>query len=229
MIAFANIKAWLHLLGLLFDTPALFSHLYRRYWYRSALIATLPRTSAHLAGIKALEIGCATGEFCDVLVTLGASAQGVDRSARMIQLASARHSEAQFAVADAASLPYRDADFDIVLAASLLNVVADPVAVLREMARVCRRGGALALLVPAAGFSHRQARQWVVRQGMTAADAAAYLLWHWLGRKVSTAQLEDWIQRAGLAGSRVVSQQLLGGLVQVLHVYPAATDVSSTC
>lgn len=220
----ASTKAWLHLLGLLFNAPALFRHLHQLYWYRSALMATLPRTSAHLAGLKALEVGCATGDFCGVMVTLGASVHGVDRSASMVELASAQHSEAHFTVADATALPYSDASFDIVLAASLLNVVADPVAVLREMARVCRQGGALALLVPAAGFRHRQARQWLARQGMTARDAAAYLLWHWLARKVSTAQLDGWLQQAGLTGARVVSQQLLGGLACVLHVYPSTAQ-----
>ncbi|MYM42111.1 class I SAM-dependent methyltransferase [Duganella qianjiadongensis] len=218
------LKAWLHLLGLLTSPPALFRHLHGLYWYRSALMATLPRTAAHLAGVTALEIGCATGEFCGVMVTLGASVHGVDRSASMVQQASARHAEARFTVADASALPYPDAGFDIVLAASLLNVVADPVAVLREMARVCRHGGALALLVPARDFTTRQARQWIARQGMRAHDAAAYLLWHWLARKVSDAELNGWLQQAGLAGARVVSQQLMGGLATALHVYPPASQ-----
>lgn len=216
-----QLGAWLTMLRLLPDPPALFRHLYTLYWYRSALMATLPRTSAHLAGLRALEIGCATGEFCGVMVALGANVQGVDRSAEMVRQAASSHLEAHFQQADAHALPFENASFDIVLAASLLNVVPDPVAVLREMARVCRPGGALALLVPAAEFTRAQARSWVLTQGLPERDAAAYMLWFRLAKKVSTAQLDLWLLQAGLQNARIVSQQLLGGLARVLHVYPS--------
>jgi phosphatidylethanolamine/phosphatidyl-N-methylethanolamine N-methyltransferase len=47
---------------------------------------------------------------------------------------------------DAADLKFADASFDIVYAPYLISVVPDPVAVVREMRRVCRLGGRIILL-----------------------------------------------------------------------------------
>ena len=47
---------------------------------------------------------------------------------------------------DAADLKFGDGAFDIVYAPYLISVVPDPVAVAREMRRVCRRGGRIVIL-----------------------------------------------------------------------------------
>jgi phosphatidylethanolamine/phosphatidyl-N-methylethanolamine N-methyltransferase len=47
---------------------------------------------------------------------------------------------------DAADIKFSDGSFDIVYAPYLISVVPDPVAVVREMHRVCRPGGKIILL-----------------------------------------------------------------------------------
>ena len=47
---------------------------------------------------------------------------------------------------DAADLKFADDTFDIVYAPYVISVVPDPVAVAREMGRVCRRGGRIIFL-----------------------------------------------------------------------------------
>ena len=47
---------------------------------------------------------------------------------------------------DAADLRFPDNTFDIVYAPYLISVVPDPVAVVREMRRVCRPGGRIVIL-----------------------------------------------------------------------------------
>jgi phosphatidylethanolamine/phosphatidyl-N-methylethanolamine N-methyltransferase len=47
---------------------------------------------------------------------------------------------------DAAALTFADATFDIVYAPYLISVVPDPVAVAREMRRVCKPGGRIVVL-----------------------------------------------------------------------------------
>jgi len=58
--------------------------------------------------------------------------------------------DAAFVVADAAALPFSDQSFDAAIAKDVLEHVADPIAVLAELARVCRRGARLTAVVPRA-------------------------------------------------------------------------------
>lgn len=55
--------------------------------------------------------------------------------------------------ADAARLPFAEGSFDAVVCLEVLEYVADPGAVMRELARVVRRGGGVVVSVP---FGHRQ-------------------------------------------------------------------------
>jgi phosphatidylethanolamine/phosphatidyl-N-methylethanolamine N-methyltransferase len=102
------------------------------------------------SGDRMLEVGVGSGiNACmyprDVSVT------GIDLSGKM--LAKARERLARKGVRnvrlmemDAASLTFEDDTFDIVYAPYLISVVPDPVAVVREMRRVCRPGGRIVIL-----------------------------------------------------------------------------------
>ncbi len=54
------------------------------------------RRHIRLEGAGLLEAGCATGEFCGEAASLGATAHGVDLSARAIEIAGTRHPECAF-------------------------------------------------------------------------------------------------------------------------------------
>ena len=101
-------------------------------------------------GDRVLEVGVGTGlntslypRYCRVT--------GLDLSAAMLEKARQRiEREALWHVRlmemDAAKLTYADNTFDNVYAPYLISVVPDPVAVLREMYRVCRAGGKVVIL-----------------------------------------------------------------------------------
>jgi SAM-dependent methyltransferase len=80
---------------------------------------------------------------------------GLDRSGRMLQVASARsrrtHLRLDLVRADALALPFAAASLDGVTGHSLLYLLPDPAAALREVRRVLRPGGAVAFLEPRAG------------------------------------------------------------------------------
>lgn len=219
-----NLVAWMEMAKLLLNPPALFHHLHSLNWYRGALLGTLPRTQADMPGASILEVGCATGDFCADLAEMGAVVHGVDRSANMVGKAKLAHRGPKFSNADVLSLPFEMATFDIVFAASLLNVLNDPVRALREMVRVCRPDGVVALLVPAAEFGTVQARCWAAEQGLDTQETAAYMAWHRFARKLSNDQLMQWIDEATLEPARVESKVLLGGLARVIHLYPTTRD-----
>jgi phosphatidylethanolamine/phosphatidyl-N-methylethanolamine N-methyltransferase len=101
-------------------------------------------------GDEILEVGIGTG-LTAALYPSGCRVTGIDLSQAMLDEAAHHvesHGRANIRLRrmDAASLDFSDESFDVVYAAYVISVVPDPVAVLREMRRVCRAGGHIVLL-----------------------------------------------------------------------------------
>jgi SAM-dependent methyltransferase len=97
-----------------------------------------------------LEVGCGTGVVLRDLIALvgrGGRVAGIDRSRAVLAAArrACRGTGVTLRHADAAKLPFADDGFDVTLAVTVLLHVADPLAVVREMARVTRPGGRVAV------------------------------------------------------------------------------------
>lgn len=103
-------------------------------------------------GMRLLDVGCGPGT-----VTLDLAARldpgevvGVDASADVVELARAAATDSgqvnvRFEVGDAYRLAYPDDWFDVVHAHQVLQHLTDPVAALKEMRRVTRPGGLVAV------------------------------------------------------------------------------------
>jgi phosphatidylethanolamine/phosphatidyl-N-methylethanolamine N-methyltransferase len=104
---------------------------------------------APAGGERILEIGVGTG-LSAMAYPPGCRVAAIDVSAPMLKRARSRlgcrHGEITLLRMDAARLGFRDGSFDAVYAPYVINVVPDPVAVAREMLRVCRADGRLVLL-----------------------------------------------------------------------------------
>lgn len=101
-------------------------------------------------GDRVLEVGVGTGINAN-LYPRSCSITGVDLSESMLEKARERVSRknlhnVRLLEMDAANLKFADDAFDIVYAPYLISVVPDPVAVAREMRRVCRPGGKIVFL-----------------------------------------------------------------------------------
>ena len=101
------------------------------------------------SGDRALDVGCGPGALTAELVArLGAkSVAAVDPSESFVAATHARHPDADVRLAPAEALPFKDHEFDAALAQLVVHFMTDPVAGLREMARVTRRDGAVAACV----------------------------------------------------------------------------------
>jgi SAM-dependent methyltransferase len=105
------------------------------------------------AGDRVLDLGCGTGELARSLGAAGLRVTGCDISRQMLQRA-ARDRAARDSVGWVRldpgwrSLPFAAARFDVVVASSVLEYVAEPATVLRECARVLRPGGVVLYTVP---------------------------------------------------------------------------------
>jgi demethylmenaquinone methyltransferase / 2-methoxy-6-polyprenyl-1,4-benzoquinol methylase len=117
-------------------------------WHRM-LVGRLPVG----AGDHVLDVATGTGAVAERLVLeRRCRVTGVDQNPHMLAAASLRLAEAGLAQrvtlmeAEAERLPFDDATFDGLTVTYLLRYVADPAAVLAELARVMRPGAPLASL-----------------------------------------------------------------------------------
>ncbi len=100
-------------------------------------------------GLRVLDVGCGPGALTAELVArLGAGCVwAVDPSERFVEAAASRHPGVTVTRAAAEELPFEDREFDAALAQLVVHFMADPVAGLREMARVTRADGVVAACV----------------------------------------------------------------------------------
>jgi SAM-dependent methyltransferase len=95
----------------------------------------------HLRPRRAVDVGCGTGRW-----TARLSAVGVDLSPAMLAVAATKPGlRGRLAVAHATSLPIASSAADLVLCALTLGHLNDPVAAIREFARILTPGGTLLL------------------------------------------------------------------------------------
>ena len=103
------------------------------------------------AGDRVLDLGCGTGELTRALAAAGLRVAGCDISRQMLLRAPRdRDGCAGWVQLEPGwpRLPFASAAFDVVVAASVLEYVAEPAMALRECARVLRPGGTVLYTVP---------------------------------------------------------------------------------
>ena len=100
-------------------------------------------------GQRVLDVGCGPGALTAELVRrLGpAAVAAVDPSEPFVAAARERHPGVSVQRAAAEDLPFEDRVFDAALAQLVVHFMADPVAGLRELARVTRQDGVVAACV----------------------------------------------------------------------------------
>jgi ubiquinone/menaquinone biosynthesis C-methylase UbiE len=103
-------------------------------------------------GARVLDVGCGPGSITEELAALvgpTGSVLGIDAAPEVVELARAERTRPQhdlrYEVMDVMDLDLDDDSFDVVHAHQVLQHLADPVGALREMARVTRPGGLVAV------------------------------------------------------------------------------------
>lgn len=103
---------------------------------------------------RALDVACGTGDLSNALAEVGhARVTGVDFCRPMLEIAAQKNAEARrdakriaYVEGDAMRLPFADASFDVVTIAFGLRNLAGVEEGLRELRRVLRPGGRIAVL-----------------------------------------------------------------------------------
>ncbi|MFI6288962.1 methyltransferase domain-containing protein [Streptomyces sp. NPDC051018] len=136
---------------------AVYTHGHHESVLRSHTWRTAANSAAYLLGEltpddRILDIGCGPGTITADLAALvpEGGVTGVDLAPDIVERARAHAAErglvnTEFATADVNALEYGDDSFDVVHAHQVLQHLGDPVNALREMRRVCRPGGLVAV------------------------------------------------------------------------------------
>jgi demethylmenaquinone methyltransferase/2-methoxy-6-polyprenyl-1,4-benzoquinol methylase len=189
-----------------------------RSWRRATRLALDLRP-----GERVLDLAAGTGVSTEELARSGATAVGLDISLGMLRQGRRVRPDVPLLAGDALALPFADGTFDAVTISFGLRNLVNPVAGLREMARVTRPGGRLVVCE----FSHptwaafrtvylgylMRALPEVARRVSSNPDAYVYL----------AESIRAWPDQAGLAAQLVAAgwtevawRNLTGGVV-ALH------------
>lgn len=118
--------------------------------FADALLHCVQRLAPR-SGESILDIATGTGWTARILAEKGAKVTGIDYSEDLIvaarEMADQRSLSISFDVGDAHQLPYTDNCFDAVVSTFGVIFVTQPEVAAREIVRVCRPGGRLALAV----------------------------------------------------------------------------------
>lgn len=149
-------------------------------------------------GAHVLDLGCGTGVLIPhILPRLGASGRitALDLSGEMLRMAREKGFDGRVSLiqADAQRLPFLDASFDALFCNAALPHFSDRRVALREMARVLRPGGLLAI-------SHPIGRGAVNRLHQSTGGAVGE------DRVPPAGALSAWLNEAAIAGTLAVDE-----------------------
>jgi SAM-dependent methyltransferase len=170
-----------------------------------------------------LDVGCGTGTTDRHLVDHVEALHGVDPSEKMVAMARRNVPLATFESYDGKTIPYADGSFDLVIAICVMHHVPvdEQLALVRELRRVTRPGGVIAILEhnPANPLTRRAVSDCELDEGVELlrakdvrrllVDAGAgdirtdYFLFTPIGGRLG-AGVDRWLRRLPLGGQHAV-------------------------
>jgi ubiquinone/menaquinone biosynthesis C-methylase UbiE len=130
-----------------------------------------------------LDVGCGTGR----LLMRGAEEAnrlvGVDLSSEMVKASIQQFfyhelsGKSEFLVADAEKLPFTDDTFDLALSTCVMFLLPDPEQGIKEIHRVLKMGGQIAMLNPTEKMSQETAAQYAKENDISGFERTALLKW----------------------------------------------------
>ena len=118
------------------------------HWWYVATRALMAELLADVTAPRVLDAGCGPGGNGAWLQAKG-DVFGFDLAQEAVDLAARRHPEMLVARGDLLSIPFAGDTFDLVVAVTVVNQVADAERAVGELVRVLRIGGAILLIEPA--------------------------------------------------------------------------------
>lgn len=150
----------------------------------SSLHDQLVAMTGSWAGKSVLDVGCGTGRLLLKGAGESTAITGIDISAAMIDRAKEVgsgdgifHVPPVFLQGDAEDLPFEDETFDLVLSTCVVFLLPDPSVALKEMHRVLKPGGRIALLNPSKKLTEKVALWFSQDWKLTGMEKDTLLQW----------------------------------------------------
>lgn len=124
---------------------------------------------------RTLDVGCGPGALVD-LFAAHAHAFGVDYDPAMAVAARQKYGH-PLTVGALPILPFMTGAFDVVTATNVVYLQDDPLSALREMARICKTGGIVAMLNPSERMNAQAAAQLAEERGLTGFARDNFMEW----------------------------------------------------
>jgi demethylmenaquinone methyltransferase/2-methoxy-6-polyprenyl-1,4-benzoquinol methylase len=182
----------------------------------------LAAASAVRAGDRVLDAACGTGDLAIADLKAGAGkVTGLDFSAKMLERARVKNTTIEWLQGDMLALPFADETFDAATVGFGVRNVEDLELGLRELRRVLRPGGRLAILeiTQPRGAARQFYSLWFDRivpllgKVLPGGDAYTYLPAS-VKRFPTAERLADMLREAGFTDVRF---KLMGGSIVALH------------
>jgi ubiquinone/menaquinone biosynthesis C-methylase UbiE len=172
-----------------------------------------PEKTAHV-----LDVGCGPGSLVRRLAREVAVVDGCDADRGMIDQAQQLAAKAglrnvAFRVGALPDLPYPPDRFDLVAATNVIFLQRNPPSAVREMARVCKPDGVVAMLNPSPQMSVAAATAHADQHGLTDLNRVSFINWGNVAEQAhrfSEQQITEMFEAAGL--SEIVIEAKIGGL-----------------
>ncbi|NMC36396.1 methyltransferase domain-containing protein [Candidatus Beckwithbacteria bacterium] len=106
----------------------------------------------NLAQKKLLDAGCGTGLFTKEALARKAKVTSIDIASKLVKLTKNKNPKTTALTASLLKLPFENNHFDIVICSDVIEHTKDPYRATKELIRVLKPGGYLALTVPNRSF-----------------------------------------------------------------------------
>ncbi|WP_238594617.1 class I SAM-dependent methyltransferase [Caenibacillus caldisaponilyticus] len=199
---------------------------------QTAWLAALHRRLVSLTGDWGgkcvLDVGCGTGRLLLCGAAKTARMVGVDLSEKMVEKSRENARMAGFAdttafyVGDAVSLPFEASAFDLVLSACVMFLLPEPEKGMREMLRVAKTKGQIAMLNPGERMTEEAAAAYIERHQLAAFEKEALQQWAKVAvrrHRYSESGLTALLNRMGAEG--VIHYPAMDGLALITLAYKA--------
>ncbi|WP_209122444.1 class I SAM-dependent methyltransferase [Alkalihalobacillus sp. BA299] len=182
----------------------------------------IKRVTGSWTGKRVLDVGCGTGRLLLRGVDEARQVVGIDLSEGMVQAATelfaekGKSDQSSFQVGDAYNLPYAQNEFDLALSTCVLFLLPEPEKGMKEILRVVKDGGMIAMLNPSEHMNQQAAADYCQQNNITQFEETTLLKWSnisTLRHRYNSEELSTFL--LGCGAKQVEHFPVVGGLALI--------------